>query len=136
MTSPASRPEAWFEKVEHDLQAVDHLMTAPVILWDVIAYHAQQGAEKYLKGYLVWRGEPAPRIHDLVVLLTSCGVHDESLLGLSQDCERLSRLGWISRYPDGPDEPDEQEARSGVEIAHMIRSAIRQRTAGRPPARP
>ena len=49
MTSRASQPEAWFDKADHDLLAVDQLTAAPTVLWDIVAYHAQQGAEKYLK---------------------------------------------------------------------------------------
>jgi HEPN domain-containing protein len=134
MTSRASRPEAWFETADHDLLAIEQLMAASAVLWDIVAFHAQQAAEKYLKGYLVSRGEKVPRIHDLRVLLTGCGLHDDTLLTLAHECERLSRLGWISRYPDAPEEPDEEEIRAGVETAREIRRAIRERTEHAPPA--
>jgi HEPN domain-containing protein len=128
MTNRASRPEAWFEKADHDLLAVEQLMAASAVVWDIVAFHAQQAAEKYLKGYLVSKGDRPPRIHDLRALLTTCGVHDGSLLTRAHDCERLSRLGWMSRYPDAPEEPDEGEIRAGVETAREIRRAIRERT--------
>jgi hypothetical protein len=50
-----------------------------------------------------------------------------TLADLNADCERLTRLGWLSRYPDTSDDPDEADAGVAIEIAQRVRSAIRQR---------
>ena len=65
--------------------------------------------------------------HDLVSLLRDCRRHDDTLESLRHECERLSRLGWASRYPDAPEEIEESTARQAVELAQRVRSAIRQR---------
>jgi HEPN domain-containing protein len=127
MTNRASQPDAWFEKAAHDLTAVEHLAASPA-LWDVVAFHAQQAAEKYLKGYPLSRGDAVPRIHDLATLLTRCCAHDETLAALEESCERLSRIGWLARYPDTPEEPTADEVREAVGIAREIKRAIVERT--------
>jgi hypothetical protein len=42
MTNRASRPEAWFEKADHDLLAIEQLMAASVVVWDIVAFHARE----------------------------------------------------------------------------------------------
>jgi HEPN domain-containing protein len=127
MNTRARQPEAWFEKAEHDLLAIRNNLAGTSVPWDVVAFHAQQAAEKYLKGFLVARLDEVPKIHDLVTLLARCITHDVTLADLNADCERLTRIGWLSRYPDTPDEPDEADARVAIEIAQRVRLAIRQR---------
>ena len=127
MNTRARQPEAWFEKAEHDLLSIANNVASDKVPWDKVTFDAQQAAEKYLKGFLVARLDEVPKIHDLVSLLARCVTHDATLVGLNADCERLTRLGWLSRYPDTPDEPDEADARVAIEIAQRVRSAIRQR---------
>ncbi|MEO1068074.1 MAG: HEPN domain-containing protein [Cyanobacteria bacterium J06638_6] len=55
MTAKSNLPEAWLAKAEADLQAAELLLNAANPLLDIVCYHAQQCAEKYLKGYLVAR---------------------------------------------------------------------------------
>ena len=102
MSTRAKQPEAWFEKAEHDLLAIRNMVAGTEVPWDMVIFHAQQAAEKYLKGFLVARGEEVPKIHDLVTLLMRCSAHDATLATLKDDCERLTRWGWASRYPDTP----------------------------------
>ena len=127
MTARASEPEAWFEKAEHNLLAILKLMVGDNVPWDMVAFHAQQAAEKCLKGFLVHCGATVPRVHDLVSLLRDCRRYDDTLETMREDCERLTRLGWASRYPDAPEEIDESMARQAVELAQRVESAIRQR---------
>ena len=127
MTNRASRPEAWFEKAEHDLLVIRKSMVGDDVPWDMVVFHAQQAAEKYFKGFLVSRAIDPPRIHELASLLSLCCEHYQDLAALTDDCEILSHLGWTSRYPDSPTEPDEADARRAVDIAMRVRDAIRQR---------
>lgn len=61
----------WFRKADSDLT------TAQLVLnsdgpYDTACYHAQQAAEKSLKGFLAFRGIAIPRIHDLLELNQLC----------------------------------------------------------------
>lgn len=58
-------PNAWLEKVDADLLAIENNLVAPRIPWSVVAFHAQQAAEKVLKAFLVSTGDTVPRTHDL-----------------------------------------------------------------------
>lgn len=120
-------PGAWAEKREHDLLAIRSLMAGAIVPWDIVAFHAQQGAEKYLKGFLILHGKPLPRIHDLERLLQLCVVVDPSLSPLASSCRRLTQLGFVSRYPDHPDEPTEEDAREAIRLTTEICDAIRSR---------
>ncbi|MEL6350782.1 MAG: HEPN domain-containing protein [Cyanobacteria bacterium J06627_28] len=63
---------AWFRKAEKDISALKALMKAPD-LFDAATFHAQQAAEKYLKGYLAFRGVTnIPKTHNLVALNKLC----------------------------------------------------------------
>lgn len=50
MTGKSNLPEAWFAKAEADLQAAQMVLAATPPLIEIACYHAQQCAEKYLKG--------------------------------------------------------------------------------------
>ncbi len=128
--SRASQPEAWFRKAEHDLLSIANNIASAETPWNSVCFNAQQAAERYLKGFIVFRGGTPPKIHDLVTLLSLCAVSDPGLSGLEEDCRTLNRLGWTSRYPDTPD-VDEAEGRQADELSRRICDAMRRRV---PPA--
>lgn len=68
----AADPSAWFAKAENDLLSIENNVSAARVPWDIVTFHAQQAAEKYLKGFLVHRGSVPPKIHDLSRLLDLC----------------------------------------------------------------
>ena len=118
---------AWFAKADEDLAMIE-IGLAGHAPWAQLCLHAQQLAEKYLKGYLVSRDVLPPKVHDLERLLGLCVVHDASLESLRDDCVRLLEASGRSRYP-GWDGPDESAATAAIEAARGVRSAIRERTA-------
>ena len=58
----------WLRKAESDLAAVELALNAGLAL-DTACFHAQQGAEKLLKAYLLARGVEFPFTHNLTRLL-------------------------------------------------------------------
>ena len=56
----------WVQKAEADWHAAQHLDAEPERLNDIICFHCQQTAEKYLKALLQELGLPIPRTHVLV----------------------------------------------------------------------
>ncbi len=118
---------AWFEKAEHDFLAIRKVMVGDDVPWDVVTFHAQQGAEKSLKGFLRFHDTRPPKIHDLSRLLDLCLAHDESLASLRSGCIELTDAGYQSRYPDTTDDPGEEIAKHAIEIARGISDAIRER---------
>jgi HEPN domain-containing protein len=91
--------DEWAEKAEADYKAavaLNRRRREP--LPDIVCYHCQQSAEKYLKAYLIVQGVSPPHIHDLVQLLNLAVLHDATFsarLPLTRALERLTKLGRI-----------------------------------------
>ena len=120
----ASVARRWIAKAEGDLYAADLLLAQGIEgpPW-IVAFHAQQGAEKYLKCLLSWESIPFPRVHDigeLVELLPPSKRPDLPIPLLSA----LSEHAVASRYP-GDVEPDLEAARQSVAAARAIREFVR-----------
>lgn len=124
MSSPESNFASWLRKADHDLLNITNNLRAPQIPWDTICYHAQQIAEKVLKGFLVYHGRDLMKTHDCVALLAQCVDFDKSLADLEEDCRALTSFGIASRYPDDVFEPDETDGRKMVEAAKRVRNSI------------
>ncbi|OFW21464.1 MAG: hypothetical protein A3H97_16000 [Acidobacteria bacterium RIFCSPLOWO2_02_FULL_65_29] len=117
MNAPETAHLAWFRKAEHNLLSISNNIAAANVPWDNVTFDAQQAAEKYLKGFLVFHGRSFPKVHDLGELLEFCSDYASELTVLTADCRVLTRLGAESRYPDAPGEPSEADARQAVEIS-------------------
>lgn len=118
MSDPAN-PADWVEKAEEDYEIARLLGRRKKLLTDGITFHAQQCAEKYLKGLLVLRAQFPPKTHDLVALYKLC--LDQGILVPvnTTDLQRLSDYAVRSRYPG--DDPTPEEARYAFEIAKAVR---------------
>jgi HEPN domain-containing protein len=118
MSDPAD-PDAWAEKAEEDYQLVLLSLRRKKPLTYGATFHAQQCAEKYLKGLLVRQGQSPPKIHDLVILHNLCEkvgiivpVGDEAL-------ELLTRYATKFRYLGAA--PTVEDAKEALEIAKIVR---------------
>lgn len=63
-------------------------------------FHAQQGVEKALKGFLRSRDRSVPKTHALTELLTICRSLDETFAQLEETCLKLDPYYVVTRYPD------------------------------------
>jgi len=70
------------------------------IPYEIICYHCQQFAEKYLKAFLVSKGIEPPYTHDLVKLLSLCEAENTLFNEIKQRCIVLTEYGVQPRYPD------------------------------------
>jgi HEPN domain-containing protein len=89
----------WVKKAEADWLAVQRLDAEPEKLNDIICFHCQQVAEKYLKAMLQELGAAFPRTHVLVDLLNLLLPYDPTLSGLRRSLTTLSRFAVEYRYP-------------------------------------
>jgi HEPN domain-containing protein len=124
MNGHHSNCAAWLAKAENDLLNIENNLSASRVPWDTICFHAQQAAEKLLKGFLVFRGREVTRTHDLIALLSACVQLAPTLANLQQDCQRLTYYAVASRYPDDLYEPDEKDARQMIEAVRRVRTEI------------
>ncbi len=127
MSDPERRAEAakaWLAKADNDFLNIDNNLASQRIPWDSVCFHAQQGAEKSLKAFLVLHGLVPPRTHDLVALLNDCAAVSPSLGTLQADCELLNVYAVATRYPDSGIEPTEETAPAVVAAARRVRAAV------------
>ena len=116
----------WVRKAEEDwrgislLRAVEDPEEGP---HDLVCFHAQQTAEKYLKAVLVERTQPFPLTHDLTLLLDLATPPLAELVAARGDLETLSRLAVQVRYPGFA--CDRAKAAEAVEVASRVRRVCR-----------
>ncbi|MDR0937384.1 MAG: HEPN domain-containing protein [Oscillospiraceae bacterium] len=90
----------WFDKADADYRSSERLFGFYPADIDVICYHCQQSVEKWLKGYLVYRGVPEPPyIHDLIRLRVLCLQFDKQFEAIESECEFLTQFAIIPKYP-------------------------------------
>jgi len=92
-------------------------------VYDAICFHAQQGAEKYLKAWLEEHNIAFPRIHDLIALLNLSGGLIPELDPLKPRLAHLSVFGITSRYPGV--KADRQAAEEAMTTAEDVRTIVR-----------
>lgn len=92
--------------------------------YHIVAYHAQQCAEKYLKGYLLLHGVEFPYTHSIAMLRTLCsgvGLAAEVL----EEADELTPFAVRTRYPGEHESVTEQDARRATDLADRVRSVVR-----------
>ncbi|OGD86017.1 hypothetical protein A2696_00350 [Candidatus Curtissbacteria bacterium RIFCSPHIGHO2_01_FULL_41_13] len=86
---------------------------------------AQQIAEKYLKGFLVYYGKDPGKIHALLALLKRCIQIDSKLKSLEKACRRLDKYYIEPRYADFPIDYSKKETEQVLNDALYVRDLIR-----------
>ncbi|MFQ6100621.1 MAG: HEPN domain-containing protein [Anaerolineae bacterium] len=116
----------WFVKADTDFKSAWMLadLSGPP---ETICFLAQQGAEKYLKGYLVWHGVAFRKVHDMLEILNGCRSVEEVFEQLEGDCRALNPYAVEVRYPGFAAFYDDEEARYALERAERIRRFVRER---------
>lgn len=116
----------WIAYADDDLRVAVHTMGMPPQDRPsrLIAYHAQQCAEKYLKAYLVYRGVDFPYTHNISLLLEACGKFAAWPAEL-QDAKELSAYVITARYPGIDTEVTREEAQRTIDLAQQVRSRVR-----------
>lgn len=79
----------WFNIADLDLSAAEFLQKMNPIPVEIICYHCQQSAEKYLKGFLALNGEEVKRTHDLIQLNKACQKYDDNFKTIQEECLML-----------------------------------------------
>jgi len=118
---------SWFVKANQDLGAATHEFKAePPFLTDIV-FHAQQAAEKSLKGFLTWHSTPFRKTHNLEEIGEQCLRIDSMLQPLVDRAVPLTKYAWLYRYPGDPAEPTGDEAERALALAREVYEAILER---------
>ena len=111
----------WFKYADMDLKTSEHLLSMRPKPLEIICYHCQQSAEKYLKGFLISSGitEP-PKIHNLDTLCLMCMEYDPRFREIKKACSVLTQYGTQPRYPNEI-EVLENDVQNALEYTRQIR---------------
>ena len=113
----------WFKIAEDDLSSAEFLQNMQSIPTEIICYHCQQSAEKYLKGFLALNGEEIKRTHDLIILNKECRKYDEDFETIEEECLMLTDYGVNIRYPF-PMDINEADVKVAINSAHKIKDYV------------
>lgn len=116
---------AWFKKAENDLRTAEYTMTMDEPPYDTVCFHAQQCAEKYIKGFLAFHEIDFPKTHSIEDLVLLCKDIAPSLETEIGDIEVLSIYAVETRYPSEMDyEIPKEKASEAIEFAKKVKSVI------------
>ncbi len=116
----------WFEKANQDLEMARRALAPKQPLPEMACYHAQQCAEKYLKGYLIAHSVSFRFVHDLIYLTQLCIAHAPTFEKLMPAVEILDEYGATTRYPmEGSVEPDIEAAREAIRLAEQVATLVK-----------
>ncbi len=114
----------WLDKAAADFDAAEQLRSEGDRFREIIGFHCQQAAEKYLKALLVRHQVEFPMTHDITKLLHRVATVDSNLAESLRDADVLSPFGVEMRYPsDGPEVLQGGEAEA-IDIARRVRDAV------------
>ena len=113
----------WKTKAAHDLKIASKEIKAEDALTDIICFHAQQAAEKYLKMYLVSKGTEPLKTHNIKDLLNKCREHNKNF-DMLKSVVFLTEYAVEARYPDDFYMPSKDEAENAIEAAKQVKELV------------
>ncbi|GHV45925.1 hypothetical protein AGMMS49546_32970 [Spirochaetia bacterium] len=124
MAKQTNSVEDWRLLAERDLSVAEYLAANMVPTpTQIIAYHCQQAAEKYLKGALVVLEEEPPYIHDLDELCAIAERRRPAFVAISSSCTIITQFSTEPRYDRGLD-VSEADMRLVLEHTHTIKDFL------------
>ena len=124
MTAPGT--PLWDEcvqRAEEDFRACLRLQSDVELFSNIIAFHAQQAAEKYLKALMVLNRQDVLRTHDLSTLAQLLQQAGIAVSAVQSELGRLNPFAVNIRYPG--DDVTEDAARQALNDASTIRVLCR-----------
>ncbi|NQT58539.1 MAG: HEPN domain-containing protein [Bacteroidetes bacterium] len=117
--------EEWLFKAAQDIESSIVLLDSMNSLFDIAIYHTQQCAEKSLKAFLSFCSRDIGRTHNLLFLLETCILIDETFDNIYEDCIYLNPFATLYRYPEGDLMPKKAEVETAIEKASRILNFVK-----------
>ena len=122
MRDKLDHTRGWFRKADSDLRTAQRTLASDGP-YDTACFHAQQVAERYLKGLLAFMGQPIPRTHNLEELQQLCLTLVPTLELTNVDLADLTPYAVQLRY-DFEFWPDRETAEQALNVAERVRVAV------------
>lgn len=114
----------WLETAERDLRVANLLLGEPGEYGEIIGFHCQQSAEKFIKAWLVRNQIEFPKTHDIAFLRTLVAKRDGLLADRLAHADWLTAFGVEFRYPGPFPEVDRQAAERALADAKQVQAAV------------
>lgn len=118
--------EEWLVRAERDLIHAEQSLGNAIVINEAITFHAQQAAEKAVKGYLTAAGQTFTKTHNVLQLVTAASLIDGRFARHFGHAQALTPYAVAFRYPDLEGEPSDLETRAAVRMAREIVAFVRQ----------
>jgi HEPN domain-containing protein len=119
MKTNADVARGWLRNARSDLLAMGRTLLPGTL--EACCFHAQQAAEKALKGFLVARDRDFPFTHDLEKLVEIASAEDSSFLGLMESAKVLTPYAVELRYDQGRRVTSEGAGAACKMARHIVR---------------
>jgi HEPN domain-containing protein len=116
--------EEWLHKARTDITVAELLISREETFPNVVAFHSQQAAEKFIKAFLAWAEIEFPKTHDIAELLVLVAIANEQLAADLREAKGLTPYGVDLRYPTDRPDASPEDAREAVRLAKMVRDAV------------
>jgi HEPN domain-containing protein len=117
---PAEIPQTWIRHAKSDLRMAEIALDSPGILFEDACFHAQQCAEKALKGLLTHLNISFPRTHAIEVLLDILSASGIEIPPDIDEAFTLTQYAVETRYPGKWEEVNKEETERAILVAKNI----------------
>lgn len=122
MRDKLDHARGWFRKADSDLRTAQRTLASDGP-YDTACFHAQQVAERYLKGLLAFMEQPIPRTHNLEELQQLCLTLVPILELTDVDLVDLTPYAVQLCY-DFEFWPERETAEQALNVAECVRIAV------------
>lgn len=116
--------QEWFKKADEDERSIGALLNEEGGAPSTICFLAQQMAEKYLKGLLIFYSQTFKKIHDLLDLETELKKIVPEITNIHAEFASLNRYYIETRYPGDYPEFSQKEANEAFTAALKIKEFV------------
>jgi HEPN domain-containing protein len=110
----------WIERAHSDLRLGRTALKTKGVLPEDACFHAQQCAEKALKGLLVSRSIPFPKTHVIESLLDLLKTQHVGIPQTVDEAFQLTQYAVQTRYPGDWERVSQQEAKKALDMAAYV----------------
>ena len=112
----------WFRYANMDLNLAKHAFkTMHPIPLEIICYHCQQAAEKYLKGVIIFFEDEPEKTHDLLRLMEVLEKYTKMPIDFFELLNNLTQFAAKARYPQLILELDEDITKRAIAQAEQVK---------------
>jgi HEPN domain-containing protein len=116
-------PHDWFTKADRDFGLASYTQLHKPEYPDLICYHCQQAAEKFLKALVIHHGLPLRKTHDLEELLDILTAVESSInQNFYYEALKIKNYAVGIRYPDPSGDPTEADVAEALLSAEFFRN--------------